>query len=396
MTESRMDGFAFPLRRWHGLDAVTKVALYTRVSLQSVPVAFAVVIPVTFFRNSDVVISPLLAVAISGYVAVLALLAVITLELHPDLSTRERKSVIPIFRAGIVVSLSGVVLSLLVLLLPGISQEIRSAAVVVAMMTLFIFALVYAPWLKFSWFIVLAVTLILAWILNMTHSVELWWLPVPLMLNLTGKVSVWTLTVMKEIERSRELEASLRVTEERLRFAQELHDTLGQHLAAMSVKSELALALARRGDKRLDVELQELQQLTRISMSEMRDVVKGYRSIDLQREIDGARSLLDDAQITLHVHGDCRDVGLATSELAAWFVREATTNVLRHSDAQSVDLTLSAQEVSMINDGAHGALGRLSGLGALRQRAEAAGATLIVEREGTVFRAAVVIGGEET
>ena len=66
-------------------------------------------------------------------------------------------------------------------------------------------------------------------------------------------------------------------------------------------------------------------------------------------------------------------------------MREATTNVLRHSDATVVDLYLSDTDVRMTNDGASGAVGRLSGLGALRQRADATGAALQVNCEGEFF-----------
>ncbi|WP_080795845.1 sensor histidine kinase [Corynebacterium pacaense] len=392
MTDSRFDGLVFPLRTWRGLDAVTKLALYTRLSLQSAPIAVALVTVMAASGEKDLALDAFWRAVIAVFAVVAAVFAAVTFELHPDLNTRERRDVRPVFRAGLLFASSGLVLWLVILLIPGVSTQSRNAALVLAMFTLFILALVYFPWMRFSWLLVVATTLTVALVLAQSHGAGLWWLVVPPTLTMTLKLSVWTLAMMKEIERARVLEASLKVTEERLRFAQELHDTLGQHLAAMSVKSELALALSRRGDARLEGELQELQQLTRLSMAEMRAVVKGYRSIDLSREIDGARSLLDDAGIALYVHGGDPGLGRAHGELAAWFVREATTNVLRHSEASSVDLHLSTEEVSMSNDGAHGEMGRISGLGALRQRAEAMGVSLIVEREGTVFTARLVRG----
>lgn len=153
----------------------------------------------------------------------------------------------------------------------------------------------------------------------------------------------------------------------------------------MSLKSEVALALAKRGDERLEGELRELQQLTRTSMSQMREVVQGYRTINLATEVEGAKSLLNDARITLNVHGDALDVAPAQRELAAWLVREATTNVLRHSDATTVDLHLLAGEVRMSNDGVTGTVGKLSGLSALRQRAGASHSTLLVDRTDEHF-----------
>src|SRR5699024_8258292 len=190
---------------------------------------------------------------------------------------------------------------------PSFSMAGRQAAVIITEMSLFALSIAYVPWLRHSWLIIIGLTLVVGMIVNMTVPASSWWLVFAPVTVVTVRMTIWTVNVMKEVEHSRELEASLRVTEERLRFAQELHDTLGQHLAAMSLKSEVALALATRGDDRLEDELRELQTLARTSMSQMREVVQGYRSINLATEIDGARSLLDDARITLHVHGAAGD-----------------------------------------------------------------------------------------
>jgi two-component system, NarL family, sensor histidine kinase DesK len=40
------------------------------------------------------------------------------------------------------------------------------------------------------------------------------------------RVGLWTLEVLWEIDRSRDVQARLAVTEERLRFARDLHDVL--------------------------------------------------------------------------------------------------------------------------------------------------------------------------
>src|SRR5699024_7494391 len=191
---------------------------------------------------------------------------------------------------------------------PSFSMAGRQAAVIITEMSLFALSIAYVPWLRHSWLIIIGLTLVVGMIVNMTVPASSWWLVFAPVTVVTVRMTIWTVDVMKEVERSRELEASLRVTEERLRFAQELHDTLGQHLAAMSVKSELALALAKRGDDRLENELRELQKLTRTSMSEMRDVVSGYRTVNLATEIEGAKSLLADAHIHLSVIGTTSQV----------------------------------------------------------------------------------------
>ncbi|MGO1555236.1 MAG: sensor histidine kinase, partial [Candidatus Corynebacterium faecigallinarum] len=217
---------------------------------------------------------------------------------------------------------------------------------------------------------------------------ELQWWPMfwSTLLLSTSTLSAWTVNIAKELERSRLTESALQVSEERLRFAQELHDTLGQRLAAVSIKAELARALAARGDDRLDEELAELQSLVRDSTTEMREVIDGYRTVTLASEIQGARDLLHSAAVRFTVEGDPDALAPALREPAAWLVREGTTNVVRHSAATWVTLTFTADTVTMLNDGVESGIDRLSGLAGIRHRVEPLGATLVAERDGNLFR----------
>ncbi|GAB3596395.1 Sensor histidine kinase DesK [Corynebacterium faecale] len=391
---ARLDNLITPLHRWRGLGGVGKYALYTRVSLQLIPVSVALGYLVAVINAVPTMdIAPWRMVVGSGYILLLLAFAIGVFELHPDLNTRERRPVGPVFRLGLIFTLLGFAGSL-ALQHPAFQPVERQAAAIVSVLSLFVLCFVYVPWLRYRWIIIIGLTATAGFLMGATIPDSYWWWIMPPLMTVTVRMSIWTVNVMKEVERSRELEASLRVTEERLRFAQELHDTLGQHLAAMSLKSELALALAKRGDDRLEGELRDLQKLTRVSMSQMREVVQGYRSINLATEVEGAKSLLNDARITLRIHGAVDQVPAPQRELAAWLVREATTNVLRHSDATHVDLDLSASEVRMTNDGVTTAMGRLSGLDALRQRAQAAGVSLRVACEGGQFTVRLIPEGD--
>lgn len=323
-------------------------------------------------------------------------LMMIVLELHPALNSRPRRDVTPFLRVGLVFNLLAWGGSLLLVVLDP-PDGLGAAGVVSAVWLLFNLSLAYLPWLRWRW-LWLAVLGGVTLVLGHRSAIEgmplvLWILGAATLLG-TFRITVWTIELFREIDAARQTEAVLKVTEERLRFAQELHDTLGQHLAVMSLKAELSLALARRGDRRLEGELVELQRLARTSMSEMREVVAGYREINLATEVAGARSLLADSGVTLEVVGDVLEVQKPDRELAAWFVREAATNVLRHSDADRARLVLEPHLVSMGNDGAGQEIRALSGLKALRRRAENTGARLLVERDGGYFTASLILGGQ--
>ncbi|OKX82859.1 sensor histidine kinase [Corynebacterium glutamicum] len=379
-----------PLNSWRRLPNLAKYTLYTRVSLQAIPVVLLSAYFLGIVANAGT-LNPSF-VWLLGFSVILLIVTVLVYEYQPSLNSHPRRSVQPFFFTGLVLNVLGVVVSV-VLQLPALnsSESTRATALIFTLTCVFLLSIAYIPWMNYRWVWLIAMSAVLWWTSTTTDYLSALWVVIPPLMAGTVRLSVWTVDVMKEVERSRELEASLRVTEERLRFAQELHDTLGQHLAAMSVKSELALALAKRGDDRLENELRELQKLTRTSMSEMRDVVSGYRTVNLATEIEGAKSLLADAHIHLSVIGTTSQVSPAHRELCAWLVREATTNILRHSDATDVTLTLSSTEVRMDNNGVNKDIGRLSGLSALRTRAESAGMTLIMSREDDQFSVRMLI-----
>lgn len=375
-----------PLNSWRKLPNLAKYTLYTRLSLQSIPVVLLLVYFLAVIANAQSLDLSFLWLFVSGLV--LLVFTVLVYEFHPSLNSRPRRNVQPFFVAGLALNLVVFVASVIVQLpvLGGITTDsVRAFALVYTVTCAFLLSIAYVPWLNYRWAWIIAISGVLWWINTTTNYLTVIGVLMPAAMAGTVRLSIWTVDVMKEAERSRELEASLRVTEERLRFAQELHDTLGQHLAAMSVKSELALALAKRGDDRLENELRELQKLTRTSMSEMREVVAGYRTINLATEVEGAKSLLADAHINLSVIGTTSQVSPTHRELCAWLVREATTNILRHSDATDVTLALSSKEVRIDNNGVTKEITKLSGLSALRSRAESAGMTLFVSSEGDIF-----------
>jgi two-component system sensor histidine kinase DesK len=108
----------------------------------------------------------------------------------------------------------------------------------------------------------------------------------------TYKFSAWMVGVVWELDRGRAAAARLAVAEERLRFSRDLHDVLGRNLSVIAVKSELAGKLAERGEPGAAAEMLEVRKVAHDSLREVRDVVRGYRTADLEAELAGARSVL--------------------------------------------------------------------------------------------------------
>ncbi|MEU8694616.1 histidine kinase [Streptomyces sp. NPDC048665] len=207
-------------------------------------------------------------------------------------------------------------------------------------------------------------------------------------LAVTCLFSVWLLDSVYELDEARETRARLAVAEERLRFGRDLHDVLGRNLSVISLKSELAVQLARRGRPEAVEQMIEVQRVAQESQREVRAVVRGYREADLGAELVGAQGVLAAAGIDCEVGDRTAGLPAEVQSVLGWVVREATTNVLRHGDARRCEVGLRVRERRVVltveNDGVagtpHGGGG--SGLAGLRERLAAVGGTLRAGRVG--------------
>jgi two-component system sensor histidine kinase DesK len=215
------------------------------------------------------------------------------------------------------------------------------------------------------------------------------------------RFTVWILDVVQEMERTRGVQAQLAVAEERLRFARDLHDVMGRNLSAIAVKSQLAAELVRRRRDGAAEELADISRVAEESLREVRDVVRGYRRTDLPGELAGARSVLRAAGVGVTVTGEEDAVTLPEPVQTAlgWVVREAVTNVLRHSRASRCTVELRAAggeaELQVTNDGVRGTEATWgNGLTGLAERLAAGGGRLTAGPDGDrfVLTAAVPVG----
>ena len=180
-----------------------------------------------------------------------------------------------------------------------------------------------------------------------------------------------------ELRRARGEISRLAVSEERLRIARDLHDLLGHSLSTIALKSELAARLVESDPARAASELADVQDVSRQALAEVREAVQGYRQLALDEALAGARSTLVAAGIDCDLDAVPRDLPADVEEVFAWAVREATTNVVRHSGAERCAVRIRDGEEEAVmeveDDGraAPGAVQAGSGLAGLAERVEA-------------------------
>ncbi len=187
-----------------------------------------------------------------------------------------------------------------------------------------------------------------------------------------------------ELLAAREEIARLAVNEERLRFARDLHDTLGQGLAMIVLKSEVAARrLPADAEDSVRQELHEIVGVARKSLNDVREAVSGYRRPTLPGEISSARAALRAAGITFVVTDRLGPLPPDKDAVLAWCLREAVTNVVKHSGAARCELSLArddGQATMSVSDDGRGATSLIggSGIAGMRERAELAGGTVAV------------------
>ncbi|MGZ4507919.1 MAG: sensor histidine kinase [Blastococcus sp.] len=192
----------------------------------------------------------------------------------------------------------------------------------------------------------------------------------------------YLMSVNAELVEARDELARNAVAQERLRFARDLHDLLGHSLSLIALKSELAGRLAERDPARARAEMADVEAAARRSLAEVRDAVSGYRQVTGAQALAEARSALAAAGIVLRAPRAWPELPGVTDAVLGWVLREATTNVLRHSGAETVTVSLDTGadgvRLSVVDDGRGGAGTPGTGLAGLAERVEALGGRLTV------------------
>lgn len=145
---------------------------------------------------------------------------------------------------------------------------------------------------------------------------------------------------------------------ERRRIAGELHDTLGHTLTFIALKAELAAKLAYKDAGRAAAEMEEVRGTARVALRQMRELVSGMRLVRLTDEIDACRSLFAAAGIDFAAEGDFASPAVTALQetILAMGLREAATNVVRHSRASACRVSLAERDgrlsLTVADDGA--------------------------------------------
>jgi two-component system sensor histidine kinase DesK len=223
------------------------------------------------------------------------------------------------------------------------------------------------------------------------------WVWVSIIAVLLGAIAIGGIlqvTAYQQLGRARRELARLAMAEERLRIARDLHDVLGQRLAAMALRGEVAAhGLPPDTEPSLRREVMELAEMARAALGDLRSTALDDGRPVLAAELEGAEHALRAAGIELVVEGAGLDLSPEQDGVLAWAVREAVTNVLRHSGATRCWVTIRRDagagaggvELEVGDDGSGAAVVPGTGLRAMRERVEELNGRLTAGGDGSGF-----------
>ncbi|MCA2190938.1 sensor histidine kinase [Nonomuraea cavernae] len=193
-----------------------------------------------------------------------------------------------------------------------------------------------------------------------------------------------------DAEHGREEEARRRAGEERLRIARELHDVLGHNISLINVQASAALHGLKRRPEDAEAALRTIKETSRETLRELRTTLGVLRQVDEDAPVAPADSLarVDELvaatglTVRTELTGPLDELPTEVDLAAARIIREALTNVSRHSGVSTATLAITNESGHIVirveDDGPGAAYTEGSGFGlqGMRERAAALGGTL--------------------
>lgn len=198
-----------------------------------------------------------------------------------------------------------------------------------------------------------------------------------------------------ELETARERISELIIHEERQRIARDLHDTLGQKLSMIGLKSDLAMRLVEKNPEQAKVEIKDIRHTASIALKEVRELVADMRAVRIEEELYRIEQILKAAEIELVLHNEGHDLNMPvlSENVVSMAMKEAVTNVVKHSKASRCDITIAQTDnevIITIQDNGIGLSKRVinsgSGLKGMQERLEFINGTVeLMDDNGTLL-----------
>jgi two-component system sensor histidine kinase DesK len=212
----------------------------------------------------------------------------------------------------------------------------------------FIYAAVFSGELYNKRKALITLLLVLAFIIFysvITDKSSYFWLPAIFMSITLGLLNINRTEVLKKnkaLIQSQQETKHLAKIAERERISRDLHDLLGHSLSVITLKSELAGKMIDKGvsPEKIKTEIKAVEELSRKTLAQVRDAVKGYNIATIKGELLQVRVATEAAKIELIENIELESLPTGIESELALIIREAITNVIRHAETEKVWIVL--------------------------------------------------------
>jgi len=183
--------------------------------------------------------------------------------------------------------------------------------------------------------------LILSWEANL---VAFFYIPAVFFTFLVGGINIYQHEVSlqrKELILSQQEVQHLAKTSERERIARDLHDLIGHTFSIITLKAELINKIIDKDINRAKTEVSALENISRDALSQIREVVTGYRTSDLNTELAHAKYILESNDIHVNYQFNEFEMSEHINKELAIMLKELVTNILKHAEANNVDIIIN-------------------------------------------------------
>ena len=216
------------------------------------------------------------------------------------------------------------------------------------------------------------------------------------LLGISAVYAAYTSHQQAHLRRSQKEIMRLATLAERERIGRDLHDLLGHTLSVVALKSELARKLIDRDLDAARNEISEVERVARDALSQVRNAVSGIRNTALSAELVAATALLEAQGVKVKCETENVKLPHDRESALALSLREAATNIRRHSGASGVTIRVRKEPnevvVEVADNGRGGRIVPGNGLNGMRERLGCVGGSLSLtsnEDGGTLLRASV-------
>ncbi|WP_293746610.1 sensor histidine kinase [uncultured Paraglaciecola sp.] len=229
--------------------------------------------------------------------------------------------------------------------------------------TLFIYAGAFCSRLKPLKYAVFVLLVLLIWIAAISWFFRFefyFYIPTLVFSLIVGVLNIYQYALHQNKQAlilSRKETQRLAKVAERERIARDLHDLIGHTFSVITLKADLAGRLLDKGQdqdfEKARTEIKQLEEISRNALSQVREVVSGYRTSDLLSELANAKNVFASVDIDFKYQFENIDeqqieLDSASNKELAIVLRELVTNIIKHAQATQVTVTIKHENDKIV------------------------------------------------